>query len=587
MGAFFVSCAIIATVHHQPDLPTTKTPVAIAPSHTPPAPTSTPPTPSQPSTGQPAATDTSHEALVAHAPKPSPAQPIRVSTPLKPSEIITDNGSRYPLRLYHTAITPNDPAASQWWTASTDLNSAWGRGYGTYQTTVAIIDTGFGLSHEDLAGRWATNSGESGATTAEAPSRKNCTDRSLSRNASCNLIDDDLDTIVDNEAGATYAENPSQLNCTDQGKQRDKSCNLIDDDGNGYVDDYRGWDFVNYDRSVQAGETNPYGDSTMHGTMTSGTLGAIGNNGKGIAGVNWNTKILPIQAIDDDGYGDTLTLSRSILYAVSRNVNIISLSLGTDVADPYIRQAVQYAESQGILVVAASGNEGCDCVSYPARYPEVLAVGSQNSSGAPSSFSNYGDTLDILAPGENMTLPAWAPSFPTSGYVFGAAGTSFATPYVAGLLAQLKSLEPSARYGELIAALNETATHTGLTAASPRSSTLGYGLIHAGRATARVITPATGMMRYQYSSLNNTTLLDSARGYDCSGTYPSAQLYEFSKDGQIIYSLSDLQRVISEQNGWTSRSLGYQCIGQPIDTPQTVRSINLSHELRNDYSKQP
>lgn len=516
---------------------------------------------------------------------PSPAQLAPITSAAKPTEIVTEDGNRFPIRRYRTAAIPNDPGATQWWTSSTGLSVAWDKGYGSYQTTVAVIDTGFGLAHEDLADRWALNAGESGPATYQDVSLKNCTDRNLPVSASCNRIDDNFDMIIDNESGYTYGENPSQLNCTDQGKPLDKSCNMIDDDGNGYTDDVRGWDFSNFDRSVQAGEVHPTGDGTMHGTMTSGVLGANGNNGKGIAGVNWNTKILPIQAIDDDGYGDTLTLSRSILYAVSRNVHIISLSLGSEEEDTYVRQAVQYAMSQGVMVVAASGNEGCDCISYPARYPEVLAVGSQDSDGNPSTFSNFGQTLDILAPGEDMILPAWGESVPTDGYVSGAAGTSFSTPFVAGLLAQLKSLQPTASYGELIAALNETADHTGLTTNAPWSNTRGYGLAHAGRSATRVTTSSSAAIRYTYSPLNTTTLLDSGRVHDCSGTSPSAVLYELSKNGQITYTVSELHRAIAGANGWINRSLGYHCVGQAIDTPGSTRFINLFHEIRNDYTK--
>ena len=93
-------------------------------------------------------------------------------------------------------------------------------------------------------------------------------------------------------------------NCTDQSVALDKSCNRVDDDGNGLVDDWRGWDFVNFDGFVEAGETNPNGSETLHGTMTSGVAAATGNNGVGIAGVDWGATILPIQVFDDDGYAN-------------------------------------------------------------------------------------------------------------------------------------------------------------------------------------------------------------------------------------------------------------------------------------------
>ncbi|HEX5798024.1 MAG TPA: S8 family serine peptidase, partial [Candidatus Saccharimonadales bacterium] len=249
---------------------------------------------------------------------------IRVSTSLRSEveksdeKIITKDGKTYPLRVYKPLDLPNDTYANQWWVEPTGMEAAWETPAGSEDLTIAIIDTGFGLAHQEFAGRWATNSGESGAAVSEAASKLNCSDRSLPLNRSCNNIDDNFDGIIDNESGFTTVENPSWLNCSDQSVALDKSCNRIDDDGNGLVDDWRGWDFSNYDHNVQAGETNPDGEGTTHGTMTAGVLGATGDNNVGIAGVNWHAKILPIQALDDDEYGDSLTVGESIYYAVDQ-----------------------------------------------------------------------------------------------------------------------------------------------------------------------------------------------------------------------------------------------------------------------------
>ncbi len=199
-----------------------------------------------------------------------------------------------------------------------------------------MIDAGFALKHQEFANRWYTNSGESGPTNVENPSKLNCTDRGLPVSQSCNLIDDNHDGIVDNETGSTSLQNPSQLNCTDQGLPIDKSCNLVDDDNNGFIDDVRGWDFANNDRSVQAGQTSPNGSGTHHGTYTTGVAAATGNNGVGIAGVDWGTTILPIQALDDSGSGSTISVANAIDYAVARHANVISMSLGSSADDPLV-----------------------------------------------------------------------------------------------------------------------------------------------------------------------------------------------------------------------------------------------------------
>lgn len=497
------------------------------------------------------------------------------------------SGKTYPLRTYRTLAT-NDPYGSQWWINGTGLNTAWTIGAGSYQTTVAVIDTGFGLAHEDLANRWATNTGEQGVAASENPSQLNCTDRSLALSKSCNLIDDDYDDIVDNETGSATVENPSHLNCTDRSITLDKSCNLVDDDSNGFVDDVTGWDFANNDASVQAGQTNPNGSSTEHGTEVSGILAATGNNSKGLAGVNWTTKILPLQAMNDEGYGNTLTVGNAIYYAADRGVDVISVSLGSTGDDTYTRQAIQYAIDAGSIVVAASGNDGCNCMLYPANYPEVFAVGAQNSSNQRASFSSYGNTLDILAPGEDMITTTWSPGNPTSAYVGGAAGTSFATPYVSGLLSLARSHQPDASWGELTNALLETASHSGLSTSSPYSSLIGSGYARAGTYLTRATVPAQPKIRYSFITSTNSSVLGSNRVYDCSplNNFPTAPLFEVTSGGTTYFTIDSLEQLQAEAGGATIRSLGRACVGLPGDIPDTTRDLNLSSEINNLSPKQ-
>ncbi len=217
--------------------------------------------------------------------------------------------------------------------------------------------------------------GETGPTTSEAASDLNCTGRGLPISKACNNIDDDQDGINDNETGATTVENPSFLNCSARGLSLNKNCNRIDDDANGFIDDSNGWDFDSGDPSVQAGERDPASASAFHGTSTAGTAAATANNGKGIAGVSWGAKILPLQALGDTGNGNTLSVARAVRYAADQGVNVINLSLGNSQEDSYLRSAIQYAIGKGAVVVASAGNDGCDCVIYPARYKEVVAVG--------------------------------------------------------------------------------------------------------------------------------------------------------------------------------------------------------------------
>lgn len=497
----------------------------------------------------------------------------------------TASGETYPLRTYKP-LSVNDPSGNQWWTNSTGLDVAWGIGSGPKQTVVAVIDTGFALQHEEFTNRWAYNNGEQGTTTSKAPSKLNCSDRGLLITKSCNLIDDNFDGTVDNEVGTTTTENPSQLNCTDKGFPLDKACNLIDDDSNGYVDDVTGWDFAHFDASVQAGQINPSGNGTQHGTAVTGVLAATGNNNKGIAGVDWNTKILPLQAIDDDSYGNTLTVSRAIYYAADRGVDVINLSLGAASEDSYLRQAIHYALDRNVIVVAASGNDGCNCISYPARYPEVIAVGAQNQDGNPATFSSYGTELDVLAPGTSMTTLSWSKAFPSTGYVANMAGTSFAAPYVSGLLSLARSHQSTAQWGELLNTLLAAANHGTLTTTNPFSSQIGSGYAQANTFMTRVTTPYQPGIRYIFSPTLIKSTLSSTLPYQCmsASDFPTAPFYEITSETSTFYTIDAMERLRAISRGDSIIYLGRTCVGLPTDAPSTIRRINLLSEIKNMQS---
>lgn len=498
----------------------------------------------------------------------------------------------YPLRVYKTMLTPNDPSVSQWWVDNARLKETWDTPVGSNPTLLAVIDTGFGLGHEEFADRWYTNSGESGTATAENPSTLNCTDRSLAISASCNLIDDDGDGTVDNETGSAIYENPSRLNCTAQSKPLTKDCNRIDDDGNGYVDDVRGWDFINFDNSVQAGELNPSGSGTTHGTSVAGVAAATGNNAKGIAGVDWNTKILPIQALDDDSYGDTRSVGRSILYAAAQGADVISISLGSDLPDDYVQQAVQTAIAAGSVVVAASGNDGCDCMVYPARYPEVVAVGALHSTNLPASFNSWGTNLDILAPGTGITTTTWTSTNQTSAYVSGVNGTSFATPLVSGILTRILSHQPTATPLQLIAALTENTNRMSLSSTTPHSTTLGHGKVDGLKVTQRMTTAKSPVQLYAFGPISKgdfhrltaSEIINGQVVQGCeTGTVGTTMMYDLTKTASRFFSISKSEVNKAQKAGYSAATFAYACMQQPHDTASAIRTIDLFNEFRNIY----
>jgi subtilisin-like proprotein convertase family protein len=215
-----------------------------------------------------------------------------------------------------------------------------------------------------------------------------------------------------------------------------KENNGIDDDGNGYVDDVHGINAI-------TGTGNPM-DDHGHGTHCSGTIGAIGNNGIGVVGVNWDIQIMALKFLDADGYGSTANAIKCINYAVEQknsgvNIRVLSNSWGGGPFSQALLDAINYANDGGILFVASAGNDGSDNDSsphYPSSYeaPNVMAVGSTDHNDNRSSFSNYGATsVDLFAPGSSIlsTLP---------GNDYGTkSGTSMAAPHVSGVAALMLS----------------------------------------------------------------------------------------------------------------------------------------------------
>lgn len=510
-------------------------------------------------------------------------------------KLLTVDDVQYPLRTYKPLLMPNDPLANQPWVTNARFSQAWDISVGNRDTLLAVIDTGFGLQHEEFTNRWYINSGESGIASIEQPSALNCADRGLALSASCNLIDDDANGVVDDENGNAAYQNPSRLNCTGQAKPLAKDCNRIDDDGNGFIDDISGWDFANNDNSVQAGELNPSGSGTAHGTETAGTAAATGNNGKGIAGADWHTKILPIQALDDDAYGDTLGVGRAIRYAAAQHANVISISLGSTAADDYVRESIAIATAAGSVVVASSGNSPCNCMLYPANYPEVVSAGALNTSNQPASFTSYGTNLDIMAPGTNITAPTWLAGNPATAYAGNLAGTSFAAPLVSGLLSRLLSNQAYAAATplQLIAALTENTNRLTLPASTPRTSQLGYGALDASKATARTAAGRTPEFTYGFTPVYKGNYLTPEAPKEVSGNYivhtcadgqvGSTPLYELNKPNTSFWSISQTEVWQAQNAGYTSRLFSEVCLQQPQDTTGVLRSLNLYKEFRNIY----
>ncbi|MEO8356949.1 MAG: S8 family serine peptidase [Chloroflexota bacterium] len=179
-----------------------------------------------------------------------------------------------------------------------------------------------------------------------------------------------------------------------------------------------GWDFIEGDAVPQ--------DDFGHGCSVSGVIAANMNDGIGIAGVAPNAQIMPLRVLNASGVGSYSDVAAAIVYAADNGAQVINLSLGGSNPSSTLENAVNYAITKGVVVVAAAGNNGTEGALYPAAYPDVIAVGSVDPNLEHSSFSNYGSQIDIWAPGRDILTTKRDGSY---GLV---SGTSFATPYVAG-----------------------------------------------------------------------------------------------------------------------------------------------------------
>ena len=212
--------------------------------------------------------------------------------------------------------------------------------------------------------------------------------------------------------------------------------NGMDDDGNGFIDDVHGWDFANNDNDPM--------DDHFHGTHVSGTIGAVGNNGIGVVGVNWTVRIMPIKFLDAGGSGSTDAAIHAIDYATMMGVKVINASWGGGGYSEALRLSIQAAGNAGVLFVAAAGNAGTNTdinPNYPSSYDldNIVAVAATDANDQLASFSNYGvQSVDLGAPGVNVYS-----TFPGNSYGT-LSGTSMATPHVVGVAALIRGRIPAA-----------------------------------------------------------------------------------------------------------------------------------------------
>jgi len=225
----------------------------------------------------------------------------------------------------------------------------------------------------------------------------------------------------------------------------------IDDDDNGYIDDIYGYNFI-----YNIGDPM---DDNGHGTYCSGIIAAGGNNDFDITGICWNTRIMALKIMGMLEDGSTSDAVLAIYYAVENGADVISNSWSMPNDSNLLKDAVDYAYSQGVIIVASAGNDGINVPQYPASYTNVISVAATDSDDRRCQCSNYGDWVDIAAPGADvlsLSIDGTLIGIPNDKYTTILSGTSASCPHIAGACALLLSANPLMTYDQVYDVLTRT-----------------------------------------------------------------------------------------------------------------------------------
>jgi thermitase len=276
----------------------------------------------------------------------------------------------------------------------------------------------------------------------------------------------------------------------------------VDDDNNGYVDDIYGYDFANDDADPM--------DDHGHGSHCSGTIGAKGDDNKGIVGVSWNVRIMGVKFLTAEGSGTLEGAVKAIDYATKMGAHIESNSWGGGGPTEILEEAIKRARDANVLFTAAAGNDSNDndaTAFYPSTYDidNIVSVAAVDNAGNLAYFSNYGKTtVHVAAPGVDVTSSVPLAINPT-GYDSWS-GTSMATPHVSGIAALLKAQNPNATYAELKAKLIASSRTLG----SLRNKVVSSGITNAFYALSGETPPLDTEDPYNWS----------AQDYSASTSHP-------------------------------------------------------------------
>lgn len=337
-------------------------------------------------------------------------------------ELISDVEFAEKIPLYRTTSTPNDFDSQQWNLQKVNAEQAWNITTGNSSVVVAIVDNAVLHSHQDLAAnRWINTAEQNGISG-------------------------------------------------------------LDDDLNGFTDDIYGYDVSDNDANPEPPSGTLNSSAFKHGTHVAGISTATTNNNIGVASLGYNCRFMSVKCSPNSGTGDELPNAQDgVFYAMRAGADIISMSYGGAGGALVSELLLNQAYAAGIVLIAAAGNDNTNTVHFPAAYSNVIAVGATDQNDAKASFSNYGNWVDVMAPGVSIYS-----TLTEGGNTYGnLSGTSMATPLVAGLAALVLSNESGLTPAQIKTKIqqgceNIDAQNTGL------SGELGSGRINAFHALSPV-----------------------------------------------------------------------------------------------------
>jgi gliding motility-associated-like protein len=313
------------------------------------------------------------------------------------------------------------------------------------------------------------------------------------------IVDDGIDT-AHSEFQSSIWKNPNEI-----------ASNGIDDDNNGYVDDVFGWDMADNDNNPSVISSN----NLSHGTHCAGIAAARTNNNNGISSISYFSKIMTIKC-GRNGSSQIFNPYQGVEYAIENGARIISMSWGGGSYSSIYETIFAVAAQNNILCIAAAGNSSTNSKMYPAGYNNVIAVGSTTSTDAKSSFSNYGNWIDVMAPGSSIYSTVPGNTYATYS------GTSMACPMVSGLCALMLSRNPNLTATQVENCLKNTCDNIDFNNQSYIGD-LGAGRINALKALRCI--------KSVYASFNTSKTFvctgDTIHFKDLTSQTPNSWLWEF------------------------------------------------------------